>query len=421
MKKLILLLLTATISVTLMGQSWLENPRELITDTLSFCKKTPSLKALHKQVIFRSNNTLKQRLDSVVSPLDEKYEFSYDSNGNLTQYVFYNWSSSSNAWIASYKREYCYDSNRNLIQAIYYYWNSSSFWVASSKVEYDYDSNGNQAQAIYYNWTSTSNTWMVSDKDKYSYDSNGNRIQELSYNWNSTSNAWEIASSKGEYSYDSNGNQTQVIYYNWSSSSNTWTAFSKGEYSYDSNGNQTQFIFYHCSSNAWSYKREYNYDNNGNETQYVLYDWSSTTNTWVASSKSTEFSYDNTYSFNDLITPKILYNSFVFNNNKLLNFVSYRWDATNSIWVSEGTSNWYYSETNISAVNNATATSLKVNIQSGQLVLTELAEGETLTVYNIQGFAIYNQKATSETISLSLPMHGVYVVKVGSRCVKVVY
>ena len=73
------------------------------------------------------------------------------------------------------------------------------------------------------------------------------------------------------------------------------------------------------------------------------------------------------------------------------------------------------------AVNNTTAGTLKVNIQNGQAVISGIPVGEAVTVYNQQGTAIYNQPANSGTVAVSLPAHGVYVVRVGLESVKVVY
>ncbi|MBN1463389.1 MAG: leucine-rich repeat domain-containing protein [Paludibacteraceae bacterium] len=72
-------------------------------------------------------------------------------------------------------------------------------------------------------------------------------------------------------------------------------------------------------------------------------------------------------------------------------------------------------------VNNATNSNFKVGVQNGQAILSGVPTGETITVYTLQGSTIYNQTATYETVRVSLPTHDMYVVKVGSESIKVVY
>jgi len=75
----------------------------------------------------------------------------------------------------------------------------------------------------------------------------------------------------------------------------------------------------------------------------------------------------------------------------------------------------------VTPVFNAKASNLKITTENGKAVISGLSQGTPLAVYNLQGTAIYNQQATSETVSINLPARGVYVVKVGNESVKVVY
>lgn len=72
------------------------------------------------------------------------------------------------------------------------------------------------------------------------------------------------------------------------------------------------------------------------------------------------------------------------------------------------------------ATFNTIASKLKINITNNKAELTNLPLGESVTVYNLQGVAIYNQKVTEETISVNLPARGMYIVKVGSQSLKVI-
>ena len=72
-------------------------------------------------------------------------------------------------------------------------------------------------------------------------------------------------------------------------------------------------------------------------------------------------------------------------------------------------------------VFNAKASNLKITTENGKALISGLSQGTSLAVYNLQGIAVYNQQATSETVPVNLPARGVYVVKVGAESVKVVY
>ena len=74
-----------------------------------------------------------------------------------------------------------------------------------------------------------------------------------------------------------------------------------------------------------------------------------------------------------------------------------------------------------SAVSMATVSNVKVSVQNGKLQVSGALMGETITVYTLQGLTLYSQKADAATVVVSLPVHGMYLVRVGTGNVKVVY
>jgi hypothetical protein len=95
-------------------------------------------------------------------------------------------------------------------------------------------------------------------------------------------------------------------------------------------------------------------------------------------------------------------------------------ETSTNVWAQSNEDLYYYNNQS-NAVFNATASNIKVTIENGTAIISGLTQGEYLAVYNLQGVTIYSQKVTSETVSVNLPGHGVYLVKVGSESVKVVY
>lgn len=71
------------------------------------------------------------------------------------------------------------------------------------------------------------------------------------------------------------------------------------------------------------------------------------------------------------------------------------------------------------AVFNTKSSNLKITTQNNKAILSGLPAGEVVSVYNLQGSIIYNQQVDTESITISLPAHGIYVLKVGGECVKI--
>ena len=72
-----------------------------------------------------------------------------------------------------------------------------------------------------------------------------------------------------------------------------------------------------------------------------------------------------------------------------------------------------------SGVNAVTEQTLKVNVQNGQVVITGVRVGETITICTLQGCTIYCQQAVAPSVTVNLPMQGVYIVQAGVLTVKV--
>jgi len=64
---------------------------------------------------------------------------------------------------------------------------------------------------------------------------------------------------------------------------------------------------------------------------------------------------------------------------------------------------------------------VKVTVINGQAVITGAEAGTTLNIYNLQGLAIYTGKTSGEPQNIPLPAHGVYIVQLGGKSVKVIY
>jgi len=74
-----------------------------------------------------------------------------------------------------------------------------------------------------------------------------------------------------------------------------------------------------------------------------------------------------------------------------------------------------------SGLSSYSSSNLKVNVQNGLIEVSGATLGETLVVYSLQGIAVFSQKLNSTTLDFGLPMHGLYLIRVGTENVKVLY
>ena len=255
-----------------------------------------------------------------------KYEQVYDENGNVTEYIYYDYK--DNEWIPSSKQECEYDENGNRITKIDYKYIESK-WMISSKTEYDkngekisktdfyfknnkynyyckyeFDKNGNWHAEITYRYKD--NEFVPHHKYEYEYDEKGKKIKEIHYEY--INNEWVTVSksklingnmltefvihtkdnqldSKYEYEYDEKGKKIKEIHYEYIN--NEWVTVSKSKLI---NGNMlTEFVI-HTKDNQLDSKREYKYDENGHAITRIDYNYKE--NKWIPSSKYEE-EYDN--------------------------------------------------------------------------------------------------------------------------------
>ncbi len=256
----------------------------------------------------------------------EKIEVSYDSNGNKTSEIHYdfengewvkNEAASSENKIVHKKEDVqegvyktideTYDKNDKLISAIeIYYWNEKP----SKKTEITYNDDGNVAYAIAYDYVNdewalfeqynftyvdsvlislvissyVNNAWIGREKHDYVYDENGNKIEEHDSKY--VNGKWIVCEKLKKI----NGQEQLKLYYNLAlnedgSFNNQW------ESEYDENGNELLNIYQEYVNGEWvnKSKQEYAYDENGNllSTIYSVY----INETWNYKDKF-EFTYD---------------------------------------------------------------------------------------------------------------------------------
>ena len=334
MKKILLLLLSVTISVALIGRNFQQKKQAFVNSKKSSLNTSTQIYDKHLVAFqkFNVNNKFaelrsetKQRLDSSITkkitgtyqliPF-EKFEYIYDQSGNAIMETENVWNEYTNQWHPVTKYEYVYDGNGYNTSETEFEWDDyTNQFISLWKIEYTNDIVGNPILISDSYRDDASSPWIVYWKGEYTYDINGNMISGVGYDWDEYNSQW-LAKAKTEYTYNSNQNMTSDIYSEWKVNTSQWRYVQKDEYTYDLNENQILWMHYqwpYDGSNVWVeyWKYENTYDANGNPIDQIFSEWDFLLNQWSVYQKVE-------YTFNT--------------NNELTALITNIWDESTSQW-----------------------------------------------------------------------------------------
>ena len=231
----------------------------------------------------------------------EKYEATYDDNGNDLSTLRSSWI--NNEWVDEEKYEYTYDSNGKILTS------SRINFNTNYREEDTYDSNGNKA--IYSEYRHINNEWVKIEECVYVSDSATKPTMIITLNEDGSFNTKEertyddnVEWNYKEYKYINNewvktgegfvirGNDCVIAYSNYSLDLNEDGTFAKKvERTYDDNLNNLSTTTSKYINNEWVYeeKEENTYSANGKELSYTLSKYIN--NEWVYIDKQ-EFTFD---------------------------------------------------------------------------------------------------------------------------------
>jgi hypothetical protein len=292
----------------------------------------------------------------------------------------------------------------------------SGVYAGESKVVFSYNENGTCRSHTGYKMDNLTTQWKPDYLYKTFYDENGNDTLNIISIWNSNTSSWKQYV-KQQITYTSNGKDYTSNNYYWSEDQWETDTPYKHEFFCDNNGNDTlEIAYYKPSSSDWQkwYKMSYVYDESGNCISSTDYNWY--LDSWDYDNKS-EFTYDNNYSYEDLIMPQTRFNL----KHKLTKESQYSYNSSSSSWDYDGEIVYYYSPRKTSlGIKPITTSKLKASVQDGLLLISGITTDTPLSVYNMQGVALYNQKVSSNTVTIPAPDNGLYIVRNGVQNVKVV-
>lgn len=190
--------------------------------------------------------------------INHRYEYEYDSNGNMTKEIFH--SDSYRKW-----KEWEYDDTGNVTKEIDHDFDGSIL----TQSEYEYDSAGNQTKMSYYTGFFSGDSHC----DEWEYDDAGNQMKHIRYDADGSVDWWK------EYEYDNVGNQVKYVEYNGDGSVYEWA-----EWEYDNMDNMIKYMKYKWGGvDEWE---EYEYDDEKNMTKETKYNADGSIDCWC------EYEYD---------------------------------------------------------------------------------------------------------------------------------
>ncbi len=397
------------------------------------------------------NSILKQKLDSTFSSyvnfpdLKDKQYFRYNQAGQQLSTIRTSWDEAAQTYYNQLKNELDYDAKGNLIESIVYT-GDALIWENSNKTELSYNANNQFISALSYNWNSSNKMWELISKAEISYDLNGHATLGQFYDWNSTSNQWLLAS-KTEAEFDSKGNLLSQVFFSWDKQ---WLFLAREEFTYNSFNQELSFVSLYwddvsadwINDHKWtseynvnqqllnSYqfswddatgqwlpvdKTEYFYDVNGNMTSFINYNRDQQNQQWIPFFKG-DCTYNNQYSFNDLLIPA---NTGVDNDiyfNHMLTKVGYfEYNAGN--WHNSDNVLYYYSGINITKTNNHLDSDIKVVPNPANnyfsIVANEVTSVLDFNLFDLNGKQIIFKKIFSkESISTINLAKGIYCFRI---------
>lgn len=316
--------------------------------------------------------------------LSYKYEYAYDSYGQLMRETGYSYLG-MDTWQLESEGRFTYDENHRLAYYVYCRTDySTRELLPESKQEYTYNDRGMETGYITYRMYD--GNWVYSDKSEQFFDDN-DRIIGVAYSiW--MDEAWRLHyqnettcdalgretcywyknynlqlgivdnGTKNVQSWDSYGNQTLLETYNWDSEQDQWVGSSKSEYVYDSDGNQTAYASYNWDGgqNQWvpAYTSSGTYDAYGHRTSYLVYVWHN-----GELELSSEERIENTYDADGRLIVEISYMKDLYSGSWNENYKTeyayeshgnvvsqayYYWDRDNSDWVLNSLSEMTYDD-----------------------------------------------------------------------------
>ncbi len=352
--------------------------------------------------------------------MQQKTEYSYNSNNLLLQKVYYNYVSGS--WINSFKEVYTYNSDNEISILESSYWDSTNnVWISNQKNEFFYNTDNTLDYNIIYSYDTTNSVWIIAQKKTYTYVSSTSLVSlEETFIWDVATSTY-FAVARKNYTYDSNYNNTLEIFEYFDTSSSSWVNSSKSSNTFDVNNDLIETISYYWQSNDWvpSLKSTYTRNTVGTVTLSETFNYDSVSQTWMTTPNDRNIP---TYSSPSISAPELIIpdeisiNNYAYGQlfNEKLDVVSKEFNNT-PYERRELT----YTQMNVTA-NLTNFSELELSIYPNPVLNTFQIQGvENLTnfelkIYDMKGRLLMS-KENETTINLESLASGHYIYRLKSK------
>jgi len=360
-------------------------------------------------------------LDSYgTTTMQQKTEYSYNSNNLLSQIVYYSFVSGS--WVNNSKKVYTYNSDDKVSISEDSYWDSvNSVWVTNIKDEFFYNTDGTLDYNIKYSYDAANSVWVIVQKKAYTYVSSINLVSlEETFAWDTVTSTY-FAVTRKNYTYDSNNNNTLEIFEYFDTVSSSWVNSSKSSNTFDVNDDLIETISYYWQNNGWvsSVKSVYTRNSIGSVTLAESFNYDSVAQTWMSIPSDTNIpTYSNpSISATELIIPdEISMNNYAYGQlfNEKLDIVSKEFNNTpyERREITYTQINFTANVTDISELNLSIYPNPVLN--TFQIQSVENLTDFKLKIYDIKGQLLMS-KENETTINLESLTSGCYMYRLESK------
>lgn len=436
----------------------LSNILNLTPHKVNFIKKTQA--ALKRSTYspadwrFNVNNQIganKLKLDSILTyseirkVVTHKEEYQYNSSGQEITQISYFINDTTNALENSSKSEKIYDAKSRLIRYISYDGFKQN-WIFVSKFEYAYDNSDHATSFSQFQWNPFNSVWEPNYKSILTYDAkyyvvlvidsiydvakkkwNLNYKTEIINNqmgqattviyskWNQSFKQWEYAG-RDEFLYNLNGRQISFVSYIWDEATSDWVYFAKFLENYNAANKLVQDSSYSWDGNQWVgfLNSTYTFDTDGNMISSTTLEWDENTNQWKFLVKD-ECTYDNAYSFQDILLPeRVGLDQELYFNHKLDKQRYFIKNTGN--FVNDETYTYYYSKINLTDVEsqNLPICQIYPNPARDYFKLdSDLSKALELQILSLDGTIFYSNIINSKLqVNTDLFPSGLYLYKI---------
>ncbi|MFC0877996.1 T9SS type A sorting domain-containing protein [Saccharicrinis sp. FJH2] len=329
------------------------------------------------------------------------------TNGLKSEVIIYERSANVLPWNESERELLTYDSNGNLIEGRYQQWSIlQKDWSDYLIETMTYDAENRITGYVSRVWDFIFGDWVNYDKEVYTYFTNPVSEEYFYYTWNEGTNSWDnYYKDYSEYTAD----MLTLGFLSWYWDNGVWNDLSKEIHEFDAWNHLIYYAEYDWNnmSKRWDYydKETYTYDGAGNLTEFVDYDRQTSKNAWIENSREL-------YSYNTAIVKDMLVLPYsdqsiidLYFNSQITTTQIYYWDVNSGTWKDDQKGIFQYSDFSVSdkldgIVNprvqcypNPTATSFTVIPIEGQKIIgIELYDmsGKKLESWNYQEQYFYN-------------------------------